>query len=155
MPPRLTFTRDLAVIFDADGVRVEKKPVLVVVEGVEDDLNGVRLVQRPIAAAVGDENLARIRVEENDADVERRLIEKKPDLGAFTGGCALDRVLLCEAGIRSDVGPRLFGNSAVDDDVDAFFEILNGQRSGLGAFEKRRGNERGDSKRHGDFTHGV
>ena len=87
---RLPFTCDLPVIFDTDRVSAEKKPVLVVVERVEDDLNGVRLVQLPVAAAVGDENLARIRIEKDDADVEGALVEKKPDLGAFTGGGALD-----------------------------------------------------------------
>jgi hypothetical protein len=40
----LTFAGDLAVVLDADGVRPEEKSVLVVVVGVENDLNRVGLV---------------------------------------------------------------------------------------------------------------
>ncbi len=144
---------DLAVVLDPLRIRPEQESVLVVVEGVKDHLDRIRLVQVPVAPALGDKHRLRIAVERDDADVEGRVREQQPDLGPLRRRGAVVRLLLGEAGKRKSGDPLLVGDQAVHDrPFDPFAKPLHGP------FRIRRstlGGKSSEPQQHKGRSHGI
>ena len=85
---------DLAVVLDPFRIRAEEEGVLAVVEGVEDDLDGVGLVEVAVPAALRDEHPFGLAVEGDDSHVERGLGEEQADFRPLGGRGPVVRFLL-------------------------------------------------------------
>ena len=146
-PARLPLARHLAVVLDAEGIGAEHEGVLVVVEGVEHHDNRIRLGQRGVAPRLRDDDLRRVAVKGDDADVDVALADDDADLGPFRGRRPFDRILLREGRIGLDALPdriihvpvnrRAFGRG---------IELGGGKRGNLGGLREKRG--RGQSREH-------
>jgi hypothetical protein len=103
-----------SVVFDAERISAEHERVLAVVEGIEQDLNRVGVVEAGVAPALADDNAVRRGVETDRRDVEVLAIEEKADLGPFGSRLAVIRFLLNESAERRDGGPDGIVDAAVD-----------------------------------------
>jgi len=96
-PPRLPFRHDLAVVFDAERVGAEHERVLAIVERVEQDLNRVRVIEVRVTAALAHQNVLRLVVEADDADVQILAIEQKSNFRSLGRRLAVVGFLLDES----------------------------------------------------------
>ena len=65
------------------GVGAKYEPVLLVAEGVEDDLERVHLIQLRVAARVSGHDLRRVAIAQHDAHVNRVVVVKDADFGVL------------------------------------------------------------------------
>ena len=95
--------------------------VLVIVEGVEDELDRVRLGEVGVALALREDDLARVGVERDHADVQVLSLEDEPHFGLLGGRLALVGILLHEVvnggtlvQTSSSTRPSIFGASPLE-----------------------------------------
>ena len=109
------FLDDLAIKFDACGVGTEDESVLFVVKAVQDDLKTIRVFQRRVPATVRGNDLCRLIVETDNADIERVARKSDIDLCSLRRGPPFIRPDLPEAGGRLDTIPgRVAGNLPIE-----------------------------------------
>ena len=102
----LPFVGDLAVVLDAGRVGAEHEPVLPIAIRVEDHLEAVGVVQRRVAARIGDDDARRIGVVEHRADVERVRREHDPHFRSLRRRLPFVGLLLPEGRDRRRLRPR-------------------------------------------------
>ena len=101
-------------VLHAEGIGAEDEPVLMVVEGVENELDRVRLGEVGVALALRVGDAIGLAVEGDDADVEVLVVEGDPHLGFLRRRLALVGVLLHEVGVGLDPRPDVVVDAAVD-----------------------------------------
>jgi hypothetical protein len=82
---------------------------------VQDELEGVGVVQIGIPPAVGDENARRIGVVAHDADIEVLVVVNDPDFRALGSGLAFDRFGLDEIIDGFNALPYVIGENTIED----------------------------------------
>ena len=90
----LAFVGHLPVVLHASRVGAEDEAVLVVDEGIENDLDAVGIVQRRVAAAVGHDDGLRVADVADDAEIKRVVRVDDPYFRAFGGLLPLVRRVL-------------------------------------------------------------
>jgi hypothetical protein len=141
----------------ARAVRIglEEVAVAPVEKGVEEDGHGVVLGELGVVPHLLGGDGARVRVEREDADVERGRGERDTHLRGLARGRARRRLALGEAGRGRHPLPRGLVQEAVEDDVS-----LNGKRlQGVVVGQERRrgqqpGGEQDDDQPHQGFKTG-
>ena len=111
---RLTLVAHLRVVLNADRVRSEDEPVLLVVIGVENHLKRILARQRGIAPRVGRDKLRHVCVETCDADIEHGRRVQQAHLGLFRRGLAFRRLDLDEVVDGRRLLPRLLVEHSID-----------------------------------------
>ena len=109
-----TGVAQLAVVLESRRGGPEDEAVLEVVVRVEDDAEGIRVVEVRVAARVRCDDARRVAVVQHGADIDRFVVEQDPNFGAFGGGLALEGFGLDEVGQRLRRGPHILIESAVD-----------------------------------------
>ena len=143
---------DLAVVLEARRGGAEDEPVLQVVVGVEDDLEGVRVAEPRVPAGVGGDDAVGVAVVEGGADVERVVVEEDADLGALRRRLPLEGVRLDEPGqrlrplpdlvVQAPVYERRFHGRRGPPDAGAGLALLRPcRRGGEGGGEQEGGGE--------------
>ena len=106
------FARDLTVVLHAGRRRAEHVAVLAIEQAVDQHAKAVGLLERRVAAAVGGDDLERLIVVGDQADVQRAVSETDEDHGALARGGAcvrldlpelIDRVRALPRGVARDV----------------------------------------------------
>jgi hypothetical protein len=105
---------DLRVVLDAGGRGAEDDGVLAVVEGVEQDLDGVGVEQIAVAPVLCHHDPVLFGIETNDADIDVVVVVSEANLSALRGWAALIRVALSEVACRRNELPKLFVDQAVE-----------------------------------------
>ena len=123
----LPFSHHLAVVLDPERIGAEHERVLPIVEGVEQDLDRVGVVEVGVATAFSDDEVAWLGVDVDDADVELLPIHQEPDLGVLAGGLAFVRLLLNEGGEGLRRRPQRVVHASVDDWPLTIRQVPDGQ----------------------------
>ena len=146
----LALVDELPVVLLPGGCGSEDESVLPVGERVEDHPETVSILQRGIAAAVGDDESGRIAVVADDAEVDGVCGEDRPHMGTLgRPGAVVREGLLEPADRRSGVPGRITEDTAVENgsgidvngvqDLDGRrqSEVETGAESGARRFSRR------------------
>ena len=110
----LPWLRTCASYWIAGGVGAEDEAVLLVLVGVEDDLERIHVAEARVAARVGRDDLRRIGVVHHRADINRLVVVDDADFGGFGRGLPFERLGLDEVGERGRGLPDAIVQHAVD-----------------------------------------